>query len=233
MTPPCGVALAPEQPAVGFASATDRKAIHGVQGLRARACVRRDTEFDPLMRIEALPGRLLPPHPTVPRTVGLRTCMPSKILCAVRRPQVVLQRRGFPGRGRIGPPWGRKGRWRRFLERDRATHVQRPEGLKRPALTCRPALRVFAVEDRLVRKGPLRQVPYRQSRRCSARSALLSEVDEARLDAEKLPQPCVHAPVASLPLLPGPQRTVNERCSLRLCQAGCFACGANVRRRRV
>lgn len=34
-------------------------------------------------------------------------------------------------------------------------------------------------------------------------AGLLSELDEARLDAKKLPQPGMHAPITSFPLLPG------------------------------
>lgn len=41
-----------------------------LDGLCAVACVRRATEFAPLGRVEALPGRLLPPQPRVPRTLG-------------------------------------------------------------------------------------------------------------------------------------------------------------------
>ena len=65
------------------------------EGRRARTCVRRATEFDPLGRIEALPGRLLPPHPTVPRTVGLRTPCPRTTARGLRRPQIRLSK----GRG--------------------------------------------------------------------------------------------------------------------------------------
>ena len=65
------------------------------EGRRARACVRRATEFDPLRRIEALPGRLLPPHPTVPRTVGLRTSCPRTTARGLHRPQIRLSK----GRG--------------------------------------------------------------------------------------------------------------------------------------
>lgn len=62
------------------------------------ACVRRATEFNPLRRIEALPGRLLPPYPTVPRTVGLRTSCPRTTACGLHRPQIWLSK-GRGGRG--------------------------------------------------------------------------------------------------------------------------------------
>ena len=65
------------------------------EGRRARACVRRATEFDPPERIEALPGRLLPPHPTVPRTVALRTSCPRTTARGLHRPQIRLSK----GRG--------------------------------------------------------------------------------------------------------------------------------------
>lgn len=68
------------------------------KGPRARACVRRATEFDPLRRFEALPGRLLPPHPTVPRTVGLRTSCPRTTARGLHRPQIRLSK----GRGSAG-----------------------------------------------------------------------------------------------------------------------------------
>ena len=67
------------------------------KGRRARACVRRATEFDPLRRVEALPGRLLPPHPTVPRTVGLRTSCPRTTARGLHRLQIRLSK------GRVEP----------------------------------------------------------------------------------------------------------------------------------
>lgn len=47
-----------------------------------RACVRRATEKNRLEPVFGLPARLLPPHPTVPRTVGLRTACPEEALVA-------------------------------------------------------------------------------------------------------------------------------------------------------
>jgi hypothetical protein len=62
-------------------------------GLCAGACVRRATEKNRLEPVFGLPARLLPPHPTVPRTVGLRTVCPGGAAGGPQRPMWSFRKR--------------------------------------------------------------------------------------------------------------------------------------------